>query len=274
MTDLTDLGSHFAFGENWANYAESLSEHEIDQAEEGLRRLLDAETLAGRSFLDIGCGSGVHSLAALRLGASQIVACDIDPMSVQTAQTVLQRFAIAKDRSRVFEMSVFALDAARVGTFDVVYSWGVLHHTGDMARAMAAASSLVAPDGLFVFALYRRTLLCPLWVFEKRWYASASPTQQRAMRRAYIAARALVERLRGRSLESYIANYRGNRGMSFEHDVHDWLGGYPYESISPDQVDAIMSASGLSLVRRQTDTRLLRRIGLLGTGCDEYVYRR
>ena len=273
MSDLTQLSSHFAFGANWASYAEGIREHDIQEAERGLKRLLGTGVLTGKTFLDIGCGSGLHCLAALRLGASKVIACDIDPISVKTTQSVIAKFAPSACYE-VIERSVFALDAATTGRFDVVYSWGVLHHTGDLARALKIAASLVAPGGVFVFALYRKTLFCPLWKYEKRWYANASPKQQALAKRLYVAGYAIGLSLIGKSLKNHIASYDGNRGMDFYHDVHDWLGGYPYESMSPRSVDQTMREQKFAYVRSFALNSAMHRIGVLGSGCDEYVYRR
>lgn len=273
MSDLTQLGCHFAFGKNWASYAEGITERDIREAERGLQRLLGADGLTGKTFLDIGCGSGLHCLAALRLGASKVIACDIDPISVKTTESVLAKFAPSATYE-VIERSVFALDVATLGSFDVVYSWGVLHHTGDLVRALRIAASLVAPGGIFLLALYRKTLFCTLWKMEKKWYANASRKQQALARRLYVAGYAIGLRLTGKSLARHIASYDRKRGMDFYHDVHDWLGGYPYESMSPVAIDHILSEQKLEHMRSFALNSVMHRIGIFGAGCDEYVYKR
>ena len=149
--------TRFAFGKNWESYATLIGESEIAEAEKALLRLFPDVQLQGRSFLDIGCGSGLHALAASRLGARPITAIDIDPDSVATARAVLARYKVdcAVSQQSVFDMT---------GHFDVVYSWGVLHHTGDMWRAIEKAASLVAPGGLLAIALYRRTKSDAFWI--------------------------------------------------------------------------------------------------------------
>lgn len=273
--DLTRAETHFAFGRNWASYARNVTEAEIGEAETGLQRLLGSASLAGKSFLDIGSGSGLHSLAAVRLGASRVRAVDIDKDSVETTRTLLSRFALGKnwDAERA---SVFDLTPKRMGEFDIVYSWGVLHHTGDLDRAIRSAACLVRDDGLFIFALYRRVLTDRLWRIEKRWYAQTSPATQARARAAYKALFRIGLRLTGRSFDAYVAGYRGNRGMDFDHDVHDWMGGWPYESISPEEVDALMRGLGFVRVRLfASNGRLFgRHSGVFGSGCDEFVYRR
>ena len=282
--DLRRAESHFAFGKNWASYAESLDDAKIARAAADLKRLLGTVDVTGKSFLDIGCGSGVHSLAAIRLGASRLVGVDIDDDSVATTRRTLDRFAPSANAS-IQRASVFELDPAKLGTFDVVYSWGVLHHTGDMDQAIARASAMVAPGGVLIIALYRQTWVCGLWRIEKRWYTRTSLRMQAAARSIFVGWFRLlttlirpIQRWRGRrvppSFNEYVRNYQ-ERGMDFHHDVHDWLGGYPYESILPDTLGAVMADRGF---RRDAEFLTApgrgRRHGLLGSGCDEYRFVR
>ncbi|MBS0245106.1 MAG: class I SAM-dependent methyltransferase [Proteobacteria bacterium] len=267
---LKDISAHFTFGENWSHYAATIDEARLAEAEKGLARLLGDDSLAGKSLLDIGCGSGVHDVAALRLGAARVVAIDIDPVSVSTARVVAARHAPGRDiEARV--LSVFDLTPETFGKFDIVYSWGVLHHTGAMIEAVGKAAQVVKPGGLFVFALYHRTTLCGLWRLEKRWYASASKAMQRVARAVYTSLLRLRFLLLGRDFSAYIVNYKSSRGMNFGHDVHDWMGGYPYESILAPEVDALMGQLGFEHVQSFTSPKTL---GFFGSGCDEYVYRR
>lgn len=273
MTESTDLlqqESHFAFGKNWASYSELISESKIAEAEAWLKRLL-GDAIVGKRFLDIGCGSGLHSLAALRLGAAEVVGIDLDPHSVATTRKLLAKYAAGRPW-KVLEVSVFDLEKIGLGKFDVVYSWGVLHHTGDMYRALRCAADAVAQDGIFAFALYRLTWLCGFWRFEKRHYAHASPRMQRWAQSVFIGLFRLACLFTGRSFRRYLKDYPSKRGMDFHHDVHDWMGGWPYESISPEQTEAFMAGERFRCVRRFVVGR--KTLGLFGSGCDEYVYRR
>jgi len=268
---LRDVDSHFAFGKNWASFAALVDAAAIEEAQRGLSKLIPNEGFQGRSFLDIGCGSGLHALAAARLGVARILAVDIDPDSVGTTRALLSGHKIGIPW-QADEISVFDLYPARQGTFDIVYSWGVLHHSGDMWAAVETASALVGPGGLFVFALYRTTSMDPFWKREKRWYSRASPFAQRLARGCFIAAyRVAHARSHQGRFGDFVANYRSARGMDFYHDVHDWLGGYPYETALAAEVERRMTALGFEAERifAQPMTR-----GLLGSGCDEYVYRR
>jgi 2-polyprenyl-6-hydroxyphenyl methylase/3-demethylubiquinone-9 3-methyltransferase len=275
--DRAHQDTSFRFGENWASYAREVEEKHITAATDCLLRLVGEGYLTHKRFLDIGCGSGVHALAALRLGAREVLAVDVDADSVATTRTLLERY-VPDGNWRVEQVSVFNLDPAVHGTFDVVYSWGVLHHTGDMHRAIRCAANLVHPGGLFVFALYRKTWLCPLWRIEKKWYAHASPRAQATARALYVWLSSLRLRARGVCLNDYIQHYYQKRGMSYYHDVHDWLGGYPYESITPDKVDQVMQGMGFVKVRafiyRERIRIFGRGLGLFGSGNDEFVYQR
>ena len=180
MDDL-ELKAHFSFGENWAQYSEKIDDARIEEAEKSLIRLVGREAIEGRTFLDIGCGSGLFSLAAVRLGCRQLLAVDLDPKSVETARRVLSAHAPTANWD-CRNISVFDLDPATQGTFDVVYSWGVLHHTGAMYKAIAKASKMVAPDGMLTLALYSKTPFCGLWRLEKRIYSRSPKWVQKADR--------------------------------------------------------------------------------------------
>jgi 2-polyprenyl-6-hydroxyphenyl methylase/3-demethylubiquinone-9 3-methyltransferase len=263
--ELTNRSAHFDFGKNWAAYSELVDSERLEAAIESLRRLVP--NLAGRTFLDVGSGSGLFSVGALRLGAARVHAIDIDEESVATTRQLLKTHGdhghwIAE------QMSVFNLSTDDLGTFDVVYSWGVLHHTGDMWRAIDRAARMVVPGGIFALALYEKTPLCGTWRIEKRAYMRASPAAQRLMRSVYMAIRRVARWISG----THSGAGMGERGMDFEHDVHDWLGGYPYESANRTEVAQFMRELGFEPVLHAPVK--VRAFGLLGTGCSEYVYRK
>ena len=265
-----DLTERFQFGRNWKSYSSLVDESRVASAEHRLKSLLGLKDLAGRAFLDIGCGSGLHALAALRLGASRVVAIDLDPESVAAARTLLERFA-PNTEVEVAQRSVFDLEQAAPGQFDIVYSWGVLHHTGDMMRAIRVAAGQVRNGGLFALAVYGKTRYCGMWARIKRWYVHAPAPKQAAAERLYIRLFGLYLLLRGKRLSTHIANYySAKRGMDFHHDVRDWIGGYPYESIAARELMALLEPLGFVLVRQ----KVKRRSGLFGSGNDEYVFRK
>lgn len=260
--------TRFEFGDNRQSFAANYTEDRRAFARAQLERLVGSE-IRGATFLDIGCGSGLHSLAALDLGAEAVTAIDIDPVSVATAEALLGRYAAGKPwqvRQSDILSSQRDLDAA-----DIVYAWGVLHHTGDLRRALRQAANLVRPGGLLVVAIYRKTPLCRAWRAEKWIYTNSTRRVRSAIEALYRFALSALLSVRGTTYQQYREGYAKGRGMSLEHDIKDWLGGYPYESMSI--ADAEETIGGIGLAHERTYPAPIR-YGLLGSACDEYVYRR
>jgi 2-polyprenyl-3-methyl-5-hydroxy-6-metoxy-1,4-benzoquinol methylase len=265
-------GERFEFGKNWARFLEVLSEERIASAEMSLRNYLRRSSLAGLRFLDIGSGSGLFSLAARRLGAS-VHSFDYDPQSVACTNELRRRYFPGDARWRVEQASVLDDDyMTSIGTFDVVYSWGVLHHTGQMWKALEAAGARVAPGGLLFIAIYAdRGTQTARWKRLKRWYGQLP----RPLRPIYAALAVLpIEgrsaaraALRGRPMD-YLrewTQYGANRGMNKWRDIVDWVGGYPYEAARPDELFHFFHDRGFSLEKMKCDG---------GLGCHELVMKR
>src|SRR5882762_967368 len=261
-------GKRFAFGGNWARFLALLDEQRIRDAEESLRSKLGVEDLAGKSFLDVGSGSGLFSLAARRLGA-RVHSFDYDPQSVACTEELRRRY-FPDDRNWIVEEGS-VLDQeylACLGVFDVVYSWGVLHHTGAMWRALENVAPLVKERGQLFISIYNdQGGPSARWLRVKRTY-NTSPETLRWLVLIPVLARiwgkiTVKDILRGKPFETWRNYDRGGRGMDAWRDVVDWVGGYPFEVAKPEQVFDFYRSRGFILQGLKTCAG--------GSGCNEYV---
>jgi 2-polyprenyl-3-methyl-5-hydroxy-6-metoxy-1,4-benzoquinol methylase len=248
-------GHRFEFGENWRRFLDVLDENRILEASKSLQRLLDSNTLAGRRFLDVGCGSGLFSLAAVRLGADHVRSFDVDPESVACARELQRRWAPEVTTWQIEPGDILDTQyVSSLGTFDVVYSWGVLHHTGDMWSALANVDKVVSETGWLCVAIYndqgRRSRM---WRRVKRIYnvlpePAKTPYAVTVMLpREAMTAFAATVRLRPGSYVSSWSSYGRQRGMSRWHDLIDWVGGYPFEVAKPEEIFRFFRARGFAL---------------------------
>lgn len=266
-------GERFEFGKNWQRFLTTLNDKRIDEAQHALAQMLEVSDLSGKRFLDVGCGSGLSSLAARRLGAS-VYSFDYDPNSV-ACTTELRRRYYPNDASWVVEEGS-ALDANylnSLGKFDVVYSWGVLHHTGQMWNALENVHERVAPGGTLFIAIYNDTgSQSSRWRWAKKTYNRlpgllrtpfallvSAPQESKSLIRSLVLLRP------GEYIRSW-TQYDQNRGMSHWHDLIDWVGGYPYEVAKPEEIFDFYKERGFVLTRLKC--------GGVGLGCNEFVFRK
>ena len=256
----------FAFGKNWLSFLATLNDRRIREARQRLCESLGRDDLHGVRALDIGSGSGLSSLVMHQLGAD-VVAFDYDTDSVACTEELRRRYAPDAQNWKVVQGS--ALDPnfmASLGEFDLVYSWGVLHHTGAMWRAIELAEARVAPRGTLLLALYNdQGWRSRVWHAIKHTYCSGTAGRWLVTAVFYpiFGAYSIWQDVRrARMPGTHARQYASKRGMSLVHDWKDWLGGYPFEVASPDDIMRRLTASGFAL-QHQTITR--------GLGCNEFV---
>jgi SAM-dependent methyltransferase len=252
----------FKFGENWASFSRQLDETRLKDARGSLEDLFGPGALQGVSFLDVGCGSGIFSIAAAQNGARKVVGIDVDPVSVRVSGENAARWLNGQAHVEFRRMSALDRpDMQSLGQFDVVYSWGVLHHTGDMRTALANAADLVRPGGLLMIAIYNRHWSSPLWTVIKWIYNRVGAVGQRILI-ALLTPVILVAKW----LVSFRNPLKLRRGMDFMHNVIDWVGGYPYEYASLQEMTASLQKLGFEV--------LDARAASVPTGCNEFICRR
>ncbi|MGP3965782.1 class I SAM-dependent methyltransferase [Nonomuraea sp. 3N208] len=257
----------FSFGDNWLSFLKTVDDKCIERAMGSLIAALGVETLRGRTFLDLGCGSGLFSLAAHRLGA-KVRSFDYDPASVAACVELRRRYAQDGDWT-VEQGSILDETYVRsLGVYDVVYAWGVLHHTGAMWRALEAATSLVAPKGSLYTAIYNdQGPVSRLWWLVKRRYVRSGALTRWMLVLAggtYFSFRTAAGALLRAADLCPPRDHIRQRGMSAWHDVVDWIGGFPFEVAAPEKVFEFLRERGFEL--RYLRTCKGRH------GCNEYVF--
>jgi 2-polyprenyl-6-hydroxyphenyl methylase/3-demethylubiquinone-9 3-methyltransferase len=260
----------FAFGKNWQGYAKVINEERVKLAEISMQEMLGLGALKGKTFLDIGSGSGLFSLSAIRLGAKKVLSFDYDLRSVECAQETRRCFAPDAANWSIEQGSILNADyCAKVGSFDIVYSWGVLHHTGNMYAAFEETAKLVSSGGILFISIYNNQgFRSRLWKLIKLLYNKAvilRPLITGAVFFRFWFLSSLKDILHLRPFRT-LRQYRGRRGMSAWHDTVDWVGGYPFEYASPEVVKIYFCSRGFSLIN-------FRSVGA-GHGCNEFVFKR
>lgn len=256
---MSNEDQRFEFGKNWLNYIhKNLTEENVEISKKHMLAVLGCEDLKGISFLDIGCGSGLHSFAAWRAGASFLHSFDYDANSVEATSYVREKAGNPANWIVVEQGSVLDdVYIERLPQFDMVYSWGVLHHTGDVWHAVRNTASRVKPGGILYIALYsadvQKDPTPEFWLEVKRRYVSAGWLKRHYMDAWYVWRFMLHRRIR--NLPAFLKRmreYKKSRGMSLFTDVRDWLGGWPMEFVHDAEAVRFCEQLGFRKVKMLT----------------------
>jgi len=267
MNQSLDTKERFKFGNNWKQFLKNLNDERINISSSSLLSMLDVENLKGKSFLDVGSGSGLSSLVAKKAGA-KVYSYDYDIDSVECTKELKRRY-FEKDKDwQIIQGS--ALDknlASELGLFDVVYSWGVLHHTGHMYKAFENVDLNVKPKGLLFLAIYNdQRRISRIWLNIKKTYVKVPFLRPFIILMGYMIFWVpffIIDFLKFQPFKRW-REYKNRRGMSPHHDVVDWMGGYPFEFAKPEGVIHYFINKGYNLRKLKTCGGRL--------GCVEYVF--
>lgn len=260
----------FSFGKNWKRYLKSVGAEEIEEAKRSLELVIEGLDLSRSSFLDIGSGSGLFSRSAYELGFSQVISFDYDQDSVDATSFLQKQSGSLENVWKVMPGSVLDKDFMQgLGVHDVVYSWGVLHHTGDMWKAIDLAAASVKLGGKFYIALYNdQGWISQYWYSVKRFYVGSSKIVRLFMLLffwTYFGFGLFVADLLRR--RNPMKRHTGDaRGMKFFTDVIDWVGGFPFEVASTSSVVSYMGLRGFEPVWQKSVGKR--------HGCNEFLFQR
>ncbi len=249
--------TRFSFGANWQSFVNNaLTPERINDAVDSLRSFFGTKDFEDQTFLDIGCGSGLFSLAARKLGA-QVHSFDIDPLSVACTIELKRRYFPEDEKWNIDQGNVLQVDYLNsLGQFDIVYVWGVLHHTGSMWQALENVIPLVVENGKLFVSIYNdQDKASDRWAVVKKYYNQSSKLTKLLMTLFFMGYFGIPK---------VLLRFKKDRGMSFWHDVVDWIGGYPFEVAKPEEIFDLYRRKGFLLMKLKT------RGGRLG--CNEYLF--
>ncbi|PZT48644.1 SAM-dependent methyltransferase [Helicobacter valdiviensis] len=287
------MGS-FSFGRNWKRFIEYVANDEIMQnAQDSLKNFFgDDLDFSNKVFLDIGCGSGIFSIAALNLGCKRVISIDVDSNSVEATQMAKEKFKPKNlENWEIFLGSI--LDTSLVDRLKkqleneniILYSWGVLHHTGNLQLAMQNAMDILKSvrgggTKYAYIALYNKTEASSWWLKKKKYYNKTNIFMKIILVFLYTVFLTFEDIRKGRGLNMYDKG----RGMYKITDVIDWLGGMPYEPIFNDDVINFWEKSGFCCIKNNKTMyynpiypkgyfyKLFVYLKQVGLGCNEFLF--
>lgn len=264
-------GKRFEFGKNWKSFLKTLTDDRIEIATKSLQDMLNLDNLRGKTFLDFGCGSGLFSLAAYKLGAT-VRSIDFDPQSVACTEFLREKYKDPNSTNwEIQQGSVLDQELiAGLGKFDIVYSWGVLHHTGEMWSALENIGKLSEDGGLLFISIYNdQGKRSKRWLLVKKIFNNVPFIAQQFLLGLFIirftAIGTIKEIILLRPFKEW-REYKKSRGMSRVQNIRDWIGGLPFEVARPESIFIFFKKRNFELLNLITCGG--------GLGCNEFVFKK
>ena len=259
----------FNFGKNWCNFQKVLTpEREIVATKHTLSFLKDI-SIEDKAVLDIGCGSGLFSLVFFRAGAKKIVSFDRDSKAVDCTCKLRDRYNNSTNWHVLCGDILKDKFIESLEMFDIVYAWGSLHHTGNMYKALENTIKCVKKDGVVYLAIYNKILgrninSSAFWTKEKKLFNSCPFLIQRLILYSF-AIYYILDMIRHLKNPYRIIKSYKERGMDWWVDLLDWLGGYPYEYASVDEIFKFFYERGFNLINIKSTNSI---------GNNEYLFKK
>lgn len=253
----------FSFGKNWQNYSKLIDQKLISFSQQDIEEWVEKTNMKNQRIIDIGCGSGIHSLVFYQEGARELLSFDYDIYSVETTKKLSTQVGNPKNW-KIVQGSILDKQFIKdLGKFNLVYSWGVLHHTGALWQAIENALLLVETNGYFFVSIYTKGDNYPNHLALKQRYNQASPLGKKFLEYRYILG--MMKGLLRHRKNPFNWNQTKERGMNVYYDILDWLGGLPYEVASPTEVIEFCQKFGFKLIKMKE---------LSEGGCSQYLFQR
>lgn len=258
----------FDFGQNWVNFSKkALTKERILAAQCDFMRLFGSIGLNDKLFLDIGFGQGITILLAKEAGA-KVFGNDINPKCMEALTNTAECMGVSADFPVVIGSILDTSTISQISQmikagqkYDIVHSWGVLHHTGNLKIALYNAASLVTDGGYLVIAVYNSHWSSRVWRIIKKFYCISPKAVKIVMVSIFYPIICIAKIfVTGKN------PLNQERGMDFFYDVVDWIGGYPYEYASIVEIINNLKHSGFKCIYTKQAT--------VPTGCNEFVFRK
>jgi len=257
----------FDFGQNWKNFSEKkLNKDKIIQAQHDFKELVKDLDIKNKSFIDIGFGQGLGLLSSIIFGAKS-VGVDINEKCYETLERNKDFFPELKNVDipiiigSILDGSILEKIKSINKTYDILHSWGVLHHTGNMWTAIDNCCQLISQNGIFILAIYNKHWSSRLWYIIKKIYNSSPAIIKRLMIYKFYAIIFIAK-----FLVTFKNPLKKERGMSFYYDIVDWIGGFPYEYATKDEIVEYLRYKGFNLIKFTKAS--------VPTGCNEFIFRK